>query len=300
MEEVSVSGAPVFVRLASKQFINAIWFNQLVDITKKRINDSAGAVMDAMFSLMSSDADSTTQRTLLNSFQISHKLPKDVELLVDNESQLSVSARSPLSQYLECMSQDLPFFIKAGEQTGGQYYVDFYIASDDLIKRYVESYIANRYGQASARIFKILIAKKFLEEKTISKLAMISAKEARERLFVLLKAGLVIMQEVPRTVDHAPSRTIFLWTVDMERLRFQVTERLKKAYVNLLSRISSEKEKCSLLISKTERTDVAANPDLLSSSERSQLLSLNRMLNRLQCQVNNLSLEYLAFAHFKP
>jgi DNA-directed RNA polymerase III subunit RPC3 len=198
------------------------------------------------------------------------------------------------------MAQEIPFFIKAGDQTGGQFYVDFYMASDDLIKRYLEAYIAIRFGQTSARIFRILVAKKFLEEKTISKIAMISGKEARERLYVLLNAGLVLLQEVPRTVDHAPSRTIFLWTVDMERLRFQFTERLKKGFVNLLSRISSEKEKCSLLISKTERTDVAANPDLLSPSERSQLLSLNRMLNRLQHQMNSLSLEYLAFAHFKP
>lgn len=100
---------------------------------------------------------------------------------------------------------------------------------------------------------------------------------------------------MPKSVDHAPSRTIFLWTVHLDRLRVQITERIKKSFFNLSSRIHFEKDKSSLLIAKTDRSDVAANPELLSPSERAQLKILHASLNRLQHRIDKLFIEYVAF-----
>jgi|TARA_B100001142_G_C14333655_1_gene655062 DNA-directed RNA polymerase III subunit RPC3 len=46
---------------------------------------------------------------------------------------------------------------------------------------------------------------------------MIPVKDTRELLYKLLKAEYVQIQEVSRTSDHAPSRTFFLWRVDLAR-----------------------------------------------------------------------------------
>ena len=44
--------------------------------------------------------------------------------------------------------------------------------------------------------------------------AMIPVKDTRELLYKLLKAKYVQIQELARTMDHAPSRTLYLWRVD--------------------------------------------------------------------------------------
>lgn len=191
--ESSKTASSSFVRLCHSTFINALWYNILVDIAKKRINDASGMVLDAVLS-MTGFVSTANCRTLVNSFQISHKLPAGTPILVDNDSAYGPSSRSPLVQYLERMVQELPFFIKAGDQTGGQFYVDFTVASDDLVCRFIEAYISNRFGQPSARIFKILLTHKYLEEKTISKIAMISAKETKERLYALFQNGFIHLQ----------------------------------------------------------------------------------------------------------
>tara|TARA_B100000405_G_scaffold299847_1_gene258732 strand:- start:857 stop:1141 length:285 start_codon:yes stop_codon:yes gene_type:complete len=52
--------------------------------------------------------------------------------------------------------------------------------------------------------------------------AMISVKDTRELLYKLLKAKYVQIQEVARTSDHAPSRTFYLWRVDLPYVEEQV------------------------------------------------------------------------------
>lgn len=52
--------------------------------------------------------------------------------------------------------------------------------------------------------------------------AMIPVKDTRELLYKLLKAEYVQIQEVARTSDHAPSRTFYLWRVDLLRVVEQV------------------------------------------------------------------------------
>jgi len=162
------------------------------------------------------------------------------------------------------------------------------------------AYVQSRFGQPSARILRILLANRFLEERSVAKSAMLTGKEAKERLYILLQHGLVHLQEVPKTADHAPSRTIYLWTVPQERVRLLMTDRAKKTFVNLMERIQHERSRYRLLIAKTERSDVAANPaGLLSSVERAQLEALNHVLGRLEFQISRIALEYVIFALIK-
>lgn len=186
-----------FVRLATRKFINAVWYEQLVATVRRQINDAAGEVMESALAMSSHSA--STSRTLLNSFQIGHKLKTDTPLLVDSStigtfSSSTNSSKNPSSDYLEVMAASIPFFRKAGDQAGGQFYIDFPASVETLQMRDILSFIKARFGAPSARIFRILANKKFLEEKVISKIAMISGKETRERLFNLLQHGFLHMQ----------------------------------------------------------------------------------------------------------
>jgi len=48
------------------------------------------------------------------------------------------------------------------------------------------------------------------------------------------------VQDIPRTVDHAPSKTIYTWKVDLEAVYQQMAANMIKAVCNLTDRIDSE------------------------------------------------------------
>ena len=60
----------------------------------------------------------------------------------------------------------------------------------------------------------------------VANMAMIPANEARIKLYQMLQAGFVELQEVPRAPDRAAARTYFLWRVDIDatlRMMFDAT-----------------------------------------------------------------------------
>ncbi|NWS11654.1 RPC3 polymerase, partial [Pachyramphus minor] len=71
------------------------------------------------------------------------------------------------------------------------------------------------FGSRCARIFRLLLRKKHLEQKQVEDFAMIPAKEAKDMLYRMLSENLVALQEIPKTPDHAPSRTFYLYTVNV-------------------------------------------------------------------------------------
>ncbi|KAF2986654.1 hypothetical protein EK904_006746 [Melospiza melodia maxima] len=75
--------------------------------------------------------------------------------------------------------------------------------------------LLGRFGSRCARIFRLLLRKKHLEQKQVEDFAMIPAKEAKDMLYRLLSENLVALQEIPKTPDHAPSRTFYLYTVNV-------------------------------------------------------------------------------------
>uniref|UniRef100_A0A672LEB5 DNA-directed RNA polymerase III subunit RPC3 n=1 Tax=Sinocyclocheilus grahami TaxID=75366 RepID=A0A672LEB5_SINGR len=67
------------------------------------------------------------------------------------------------------------------------------------------------FGSRSARIFRLLLRKRHLEQKQVEDFAMVPAKDM---LYTLLSENLVELQEIPKTPDYAPSRTFYLYTVN--------------------------------------------------------------------------------------
>jgi len=100
-----------------------------------------------------------------------------------------------------------------------RYSVDFSRILDMIrVKEQLEAVVRERFGGPACRIFRLLLLKHNLEQKQIAEMAMISIKDTRELLYKLLKAHYVQIQEVARTVDHAPSRTFYLWHVNLSHV----------------------------------------------------------------------------------
>ena len=65
-----------------------------------------------------------------------------------------------------------------------------------------------------------------------------------------MTAQLALLQEIPRTPDYAPSRTFYLFSVNLPYLSRMVLERCFKAMGNLIAkRIAETKENKSVIAS---------------------------------------------------
>lgn len=97
-----------------------------------------------------------------------------------------------------------------------------------------------RFGAPAARIIRLLLHDKRLEEKQVGELALLPAKEARIVLYKLLAAHFIELQEVPRKSDHNPQFTFFLWSVNQEQMFETIVQNLHKGLMNMLIRSQVE------------------------------------------------------------
>ena len=62
----------------------------------------------------------------------------------------------------------------------------------------VEAIVAQRYGLAACRIFRLLLLKKHLDQQQVADMALVPLKDARELLYRLLREGMVCVQVGPQ------------------------------------------------------------------------------------------------------
>jgi hypothetical protein len=293
----------IFIRFKSKETIFRLIFTEkLVESVTRRLNRSAGKVVETILELSSSLLTET--EITFNTFQLTQKLPKDLTFPLETSSSAGGLAASPLLQYLHLLAQNFDYLQAQSSLGANAFSFNVTKALRYLRLMLIESFIRARFGIPSARIFKILLSKRMYEERQIAKVAMITSKEVRERLYALLKVGLVYLQEVPKSADHAPSRTIFLWSVP-ERANYlkpsksalfqTFTSKLVVGIVNLRDLTVLERRKHSQLLEKVERSDVASNLDLLSHGEQKQLADLKKILKVLNVKIDQIFNEFLIF-----
>lgn len=51
------------------------------------------------------------------------------------------------------------------------------------------------------------------------------------------------LQEIPRTTDHAPTRTVFTWKIELEAVYTTMAANLMKGMSNLMERVDAELKK---------------------------------------------------------
>ncbi|TFL07382.1 RNA polymerase III subunit RPC82 helix-turn-helix domain-containing protein [Pterulicium gracile] len=162
-------------------------------------------------------------------------------------------------------------------------YVEFEIICRRLRRRVLEAMVGEWHGQNGVRLVSLLLSTGKLEEKQISKLALMAMKDVRSLLSAMSNDGLVSIQEVPKTADRAPSRTFYLWYVDLDKAYSAVLSRLYKTLYNISVRYSAELQEPELkaVLEKRQRTDISSDESLLTRIERETIQKWDDKRDRL-------------------
>ncbi|KAG1883007.1 RNA polymerase III subunit RPC82-domain-containing protein [Suillus subluteus] len=145
-------------------------------------------------------------------------------------------------------------------------YVEFGIVSKRLRRR-------NDTGTTGVRIVRLLLDIGKMDEKQIAKVAMMPNNVVRPLLAALSSDFLISTQEVPRSADRNPTRTFYLWHVDLHKAYSALLGHLYKTLYNIGMRRQAEQEEPTVkaVLEKRARTDVAQDENLLSRMERDVL-----------------------------
>ncbi|KAM5129681.1 DNA-directed RNA polymerase III subunit RPC3 isoform 1-T2 [Mantella aurantiaca] len=206
-------------------------------------------------------------------------------------------SKQVLDQYLSLLADDpLEFVGRSGDSGGGMFVINLHKAVATLASSNLESIVQERFGSRCARIFRLLLRKRHLEQKQVEDFAMIPAKEAKDMLYKMLSVNLISLQEIPKTPDHAPSRTFYLYTVNSLPVARMLLQRCYKTVANLIERRQYETKENKRLLEKSQRieaiiasmqatgaeeTQLQEIEEMITAPERQQLESLKRNVNRL-------------------
>jgi transcription initiation factor IIE alpha subunit len=171
---------------------------------------------------------------------------------------------------------------------------------ESLKQRTLHAVIRERYarddklgggdGDRNARICRVLLDKRFLDQQQLSELAMMSLRETRERLYHMYRDEVVTFQEVPRRADHHPNQTFYLWAFDARRVTGELLDRMYKGALNL--RLRRQKE-------VGEKGDLLANKDNIRDEvEAAHFDRLTTALDRLDQALENVDETIMLFTVF--
>lgn len=105
-------------------------------------------------------------------------------------------------------------------------------------------------------------------------MVLLTLAEVRESIGKLLSAGLVVQQEIPRTMDRNAAKSYFTWHVDRASCFSTLLSKLYEALVNLHVRRESELLAQRALLARADRKDVRENLGMLEKGDREELKTL--------------------------
>ncbi|PLB43115.1 DNA-directed RNA polymerase III subunit rpc3 [Aspergillus steynii IBT 23096] len=178
-----------------------------------------------------------------------------------------------IDQHLSLLAQP-PFNLTSKRMVSGliTWTVEFRHLARKLRHLELERMIEARYGDVALRVIRVLHAKGKLDEKRLQEISLLPFKDLRQVLASMQAGGFVDLQEVPRDAQRQPSRTIYLWYYDPDRIRNSVLEDTYKAMSRCLQRLQFERNRLKEFLEKTERSDVKGNEERYLSEAELTLL----------------------------
>ncbi|NXD87305.1 RPC3 polymerase, partial [Halcyon senegalensis] len=269
----------------------------IVSAVANRMDQTSSEIVRTMLRMSEVTTSSSAPYTQpLSSNEIFRSLPAGYNI-----------AKQVLDQYLTLLADDpLEFVGKSGDSGGGMFTVKVKWLLEDLLTLphlhpLIPSCLPLRFGSRCARIFRLLLRKKHLEQKQVEDFAMIPAKEAKDMLYKMLSENFVSLQEIPKTPDHAPSRTFYLYTVNVPSSARMLLHRCYKSVANLIERRQYETKENKRLLEKSQRVEAilasmqatgaeAAQlqeiEEMITAPERQQLENLKRNVNKIDASEN--------------
>jgi len=96
-------------------------------------------------------------------------------------------SKEKFKKYLDLLSRDQPkILFSVQDNSKSQYYVNVASIMKIIKERTVDNIVREKFGKDCARIFRLLLTKKHLEEQLIADMAMLPLKDTRVSLYTLL------------------------------------------------------------------------------------------------------------------
>jgi DNA-directed RNA polymerase III subunit RPC3 len=204
---------------------------------------------------------------------------------------------------------------KSGRDSSGTYVVEFETVARRLKARVLDAVVRERWGDDAARVLNVVLKHGKMDEKhvrlpspsflschlshkpislpswieinqppplQIAKIAMLSPQSIRQITATLSSSSLLELQEVPKSADRQPSRTFYLWHVDLARAYTALISHLYKTLANLLQRKQKEVDERRMLVEKRNRSDVVeSGGELMGREEKEELERMEQVVRRL-------------------
>ncbi|OCH95603.1 hypothetical protein OBBRIDRAFT_883860 [Obba rivulosa] len=291
--EEDVVDEEVYFRVNCDRF-NVHIRNKLIETAAvERFNESAGLVLRAALKATEGKQKSVTdvRSDPTSVANIAMHLPEDVDL---SAGLVLPSSKKPsnmtlLKDYLGILaSADNP--TPAGRAAsfisfnGSKVQVEFEIIGRRLRQRVLEAIARERHGDEAVRIIRLLLDTGKVDEKQISKVGMMANKDVRPLLSALSADTLISLQEVPKSADRNPTRTFYLWYVDLQKAYTVLLRNLYKTLYNIAARAEAEAEEPTVkaVLEKRQRSDVSQDEEhLLTRVEREVLAEWEKKREKL-------------------
>ncbi|KAK5667797.1 RNA polymerase III subunit C82 [Batrachochytrium dendrobatidis] len=248
--------------------------DKIAELASQRVNDTAGRLIKAMLDHTYSQLNSCKE-------PLSPSIRREMIGTLVRGQELHVHGHSndPAMEYIEALVSERAKIVS--NLNGTLYAINLRDSVRVMQIDLIESIIQEKFGDVCRRIWRLLYMKQKLDEKQVGKQAMINNKVARECLYTMLKEGLVYLQDVPKTMDHSASRTFFLWYVSIERTCTVLLTNAYKTLHRIKLRRTKELLDRTLLLEKTNRSDVLSGEAQLTTTDQENLAHLNTVLKKL-------------------
>lgn len=193
-----------------------------------------------------------------------------------------------VNRHLELIAASpLKLLVKLGNRGGGEWYVPFDSLRDIMRRLRYDEIIEHKFGTEALRILRIVREKGMGNDELLSRTALLRADTIHKHCLQLHTFGALEMQEVPRSADRAPSKTLFMWFHRPQRAYALAEEYLNKTLTRLLKRVRAERKEHPVLLAKLRREDVRQNENLyLTPQEKQEISQLRSKEEKLLVQVN--------------
>ncbi|CAH0519101.1 unnamed protein product [Peronospora belbahrii] len=268
-------------RFGATQLLRDLRHKACIRFATENINAVAGVIVAAM---LQHSAPREREKDEPTSFPVSARDLFDMESV---KKALPPEANNPwrlLLNYITVMCRDKsgmvmkvaqeafdPTQARAGD--GGQFVVHMQKIVEYLKQATTHAYVQEKYGVESARIVRLLMEKRQLEQQTISEQALLPSNDARHRLYQLYTDKLLKIQEIPKRADHNPAFTFFCWSVDVPQMQARIAEHVQDSLCRLRRRRKFEAEENKELIARSEQ--------LVEANDLDKFDRLSRSLDRL-------------------
>ncbi|KAF9792413.1 hypothetical protein BJ322DRAFT_998384 [Thelephora terrestris] len=268
--------------------------NRLVEAAAfQRFNEGAVAVIRATLSVSENkqQGPNETKSDPVSVNNISARIPEDEDLSrgLHYPPKHKPSHMDLLKEYLGMLaSADNPSpsgkaasFVSL---SGSKVQVEFDIIHRRMQLQALEAACRDRHGNEGVRVMRLLLETGKMDEKQISKIAMMAPKDCRPLLFALSADNFISLQEVPRGADRNPTRTFFLWYVDLRKAYATLLRSAYKTLYNIGVRRQSEAEEplVKAIVEKSQRSDVSQDVErLLTRNEREELVAWEKRRDEL-------------------